>query len=464
MKNLPGSNRNRVLFITAPIHSHVSPTFYLADMLSENYDIYYTVYSESLADMVKVNGYTSVIDDKFRITKRQEYEYLLASKGKAGFWRVFWSIWTNEIYHHRKKQLLELIKAVNPDVIFIDIFHSADFLVLYGLLPEIKILFYNPMLSTYAGANFPLIPINYSEETELPLSVSATGNLGRTGKFRQVIFDNALRQQWPMLLQETKLSAAHVALRTHFGFLFDNIPEIILAPLELELIPDLISNNQHYMGLCLPGMAKSRDIDGTFDYMWNCVKMAKLNGDKIIYCSFGSFYDGPNTVLVDFLKRLLESISTFNDIQFICSVNTLVIEDVKGLKGISPKVHFFSRVPQLEILELADLHITHGGIGSIKESIHCAVPMLVYPLDLRYDQYGNGFRVEQHGLGLQGVLRDESSALIRDKILNILNNHEFNLSVRRFRDVCNKKYSKYRSEEILSELIESKSEFDGHVN
>ncbi len=38
-------------------------------------------------------------------------------------------------------------------------------------------------------------------------------------------------------------------------------------------------------------------------------------------------------------------------------------------------------VPQLEVLELTDVFITHGGMNSVNEGIHYHVPMVVIPVD-----------------------------------------------------------------------------------
>ena len=55
-------------------------------------------------------------------------------------------------------------------------------------------------------------------------------------------------------------------------------------------------------------------------------------------------------------------------------------------------------VPQLSVLEQADLFITHGGMNSIGESVVYGVPMIVVPNTV--EQAINAARVEQLGAGL----------------------------------------------------------------
>jgi MGT family glycosyltransferase len=41
-------------------------------------------------------------------------------------------------------------------------------------------------------------------------------------------------------------------------------------------------------------------------------------------------------------------------------------------------------VPQLEILERASLYITHGGVGSVHQSLYCGVPLLLVPQQVEH--------------------------------------------------------------------------------
>ena len=75
------------------------------------------------------------------------------------------------------------------------------------------------------------------------------------------------------------------------------------------------------------------------------------------------------------------------NIQVICSINDIIVQTLEYKREIPTNIHFFSRTPQLKVLENTDIFINHGGFGSVKESIEYSVPMLVYPLDMTYDMY-----------------------------------------------------------------------------
>src|SRR5262249_727370 len=64
-------------------------------------------------------------------------------------------------------------------------------------------------------------------------------------------------------------------------------------------------------------------------------------------------------------------------------------------------------LPQLELLKRSALVITHGGLGTIKECIEAAVPIIVFPQG--WDQTGNMARVAYHGIGIAGVRATRSA-------------------------------------------------------
>lgn len=58
----------------------------------------------------------------------------------------------------------------------------------------------------------------------------------------------------------------------------------------------------------------------------------------------------------------------------------------------------FPKVPQLEVLPLCDVFVTHGGMGSIMESVMFGVPMVVIPAF--GDQPANADNVQKLNMGI----------------------------------------------------------------
>jgi UDP:flavonoid glycosyltransferase YjiC (YdhE family) len=67
----------------------------------------------------------------------------------------------------------------------------------------------------------------------------------------------------------------------------------------------------------------------------------------------------------------------------------------------------------------ADVFVTHGGMNSIHDAIRFKVPMIVYPIEMNYDQPGNSSRVVYYKLGLRGDLDSETVEGLKRKIVEV---------------------------------------------
>lgn len=429
--------RKRVLFIPASIRSHILPTLYLADLLANEYDIYYAVTTKVLADIVSENGYKPVMNDHFRIAVGMESEFLRSKKRSSAFWQVLRSVYTNDVYYHRKQAMDELMNRLQPDLVIIDVFNSTDFLALYTYRSKVGLFFYNPMLSTYRVGNFPIVSESVWPRHESTTKKPATFTLKRFIRNpRDELYQAAMRHQWRALQKIVGLSTENKVMETPFTRLFADVPELLLAPLGFELSPEVRQPNQLYLGLCIRDSRIDTELDPDFAQQWAVILAQKQADTRLIYCSFGTFYTGSNRVLLTFIENLLEVVSLLDNVQLICSVNRLVIETIQAKHQYCNNVYFFSRVPQLQVLQQADVFITHGGLGSIKESIYYGVPMLVYPLDPHYDQNGNALKVEYHGIGLRGIFEYERSTQLKSKLEQLFSDTTFKKNIKTMRENC----------------------------
>jgi len=114
-----------------------------------------------------------------------------------------------------------------------------------------------------------------------------------------------------------------------------------------------------------------------------------------VYCSFGSQtanYPIRQRILRDVIKLLAVS----DRYQVVASMGSS--DEALCVQNQYPSVIVLKTVPQLDVLRRASAIITHGGLGTIKESILSEVPMLVIPFV--YDQPENARRVSYHKLGM----------------------------------------------------------------
>ena len=171
------------------------------------------------------------------------------------------------------------------------------------------------------------------------------------------------------------------------------------------------------------------------------LKRYKEQGKKIIYVSFGTvaagglwdFFStqrkmfGARSSGKEYCRPLWERIFEVlggNDEYAV--VMASMSEDPDALKGFDIPANFIVRrkCPQLEVLEVADAFITHGGFNSMVESISAQVPMLVLPYFA--DQFDNGKIVSKEGMGLDfsNPVLTCTTEVLRSNIERLLEDHD----------------------------------------
>jgi len=141
-------------------------------------------------------------------------------------------------------------------------------------------------------------------------------------------------------------------------------------------------------------------INDTFEFVGPSIDLTMRPGDfpfeqierkPLIYISLGTI----NNRRDDFYRRCFEA---FGDQpgQFILSVGQQT--DITQL-GIIP-ANFIVRnsVPQLAILQQADLFITHAGMNSLQEALYYGVPLVMIPQQI--EQLFNARIIERQGAGV----------------------------------------------------------------
>ncbi|MBB6730388.1 macrolide family glycosyltransferase [Cohnella zeiphila] len=142
---------------------------------------------------------------------------------------------------------------------------------------------------------------------------------------------------------------------------------------------------------------------------------SRTDTSRLIYISFGTVFNRA----VDFYKL---SFAAFGETEYtvILSVGSQTgMEELGDIPGNFIVRHY---VPQLEVLQRAQLFITHGGMNSASEGLYYGVPLLVLPQNAdqpvvarRVAEIGAGIHLDQEGLtaedlraAAERVLREES--------------------------------------------------------
>ncbi|MDP9234815.1 MAG: glycosyltransferase [Actinomycetota bacterium] len=109
----------------------------------------------------------------------------------------------------------------------------------------------------------------------------------------------------------------------------------------------------------------------------------------LVYLSLGSL----GSADVDLMKRLIEVLAETPH-RYIVSKGPRA-----GEFDLADNMWGEARLPQTNIIPLADLVITHGGNNTTTEALHFGKPMVVLPLF--WDQYDNAQRVQEVGCGVR---------------------------------------------------------------
>jgi MGT family glycosyltransferase len=117
----------------------------------------------------------------------------------------------------------------------------------------------------------------------------------------------------------------------------------------------------------------------------------KQEGQRLIYIAVGTVYQAN----LAFFQHCLEAFAD-SPYTVIMSIGTAV--DPTSLGPLPDNFAAAQYVPQLAVLEEADLFITHGGMNSINEAVMALVPMIVVPNTV--EQAINAARIEQLQSGL----------------------------------------------------------------
>lgn len=330
---------------------------------------------------------------------------------------------TDALYKQREKELQTLMHKLTPELILLDSHQGTDFIVLHPMLEEYSSCV--ALIHTYLPSDQiqDCPPIN---STLMPEDKSAircaqalqfTGNIatGIFDKIRYLGFDNRCiinRNRKANKIPADYFSKTSSLLTVNLK----GLPEFILSSKEFDYKENVIEG-RNYIG---PFVDKERVEIADVSYLEIAEAIrSDLQHRKrpLIYCSFGTVKSKSGKSVIKFFERLAQ-VCFRHDYVLIVATDKIDFTPREKLKNI----HFFKRVPQLEVLSMANVFITHGGFNSIKEAIDAQVPMLVYLANSYSDQPGNSSRVVYHQIGIRGKLNSDNESVIASRINDLLTN------------------------------------------
>ncbi|WP_161557556.1 nucleotide disphospho-sugar-binding domain-containing protein [Acidisarcina polymorpha] len=174
---------------------------------------------------------------------------------------------------------------------------------------------------------------------------------------------------------------------------------ITQVPKEFDFASPLWPEQLFHAGLISPP-----EVSTTTEFPWE-----RLTGDPFIYVTMGTMLNGSAERL-----RLVVQAAQAKGRQVVVSTGPYLQPDDLG--ELAENTITVSYAPQIDLLKLADLCITHGGLNTVLESLYHGVPLVVLPIG--FDQPGVAARVAHFGVGrflnTQTPDRDVLAAMIEE--------------------------------------------------
>ena len=244
------------------------------------------------------------------------------------------------------------------------------------------------------------------------------------------------RSKW-ICRQWTKEVAKGIELKTDCW-----LKEILYNPPELNLVytvrcfqpfaEDFPEENYKFLGVSI----YQRVMDKPF--------AMPTKQYPLIYISLGTIVNNAKS----FYKKCIRAFEHEN-VQVIMSIGSLVSRERLG--KIPDNFSIYSFVPQLEVLENADVFITHGGMNSVSESLYYGVPMIVIPF--MADQPLNAKRIEELHLGKKIEYKNITSEIIRTTTLSVMENSSIHKQILKIKKEMRSKNANVFGANVIAEYM-----------
>jgi zeaxanthin glucosyltransferase len=139
----------------------------------------------------------------------------------------------------------------------------------------------------------------------------------------------------------------------------------------------------------------------------------RLTGEPLIYASMGTILNGQAEVF----RTIAAGVAKHKGVQLVLSIGDQLEPEQMG--PVPSNAIIVKRAPQLELLKLASVCITHSGVNTVLESLAQGVPQVAIPVT--FDQPGIAARIAYHKTGvvtsLDKLTADHLSTLLNE-VLN----------------------------------------------
>jgi len=168
----------------------------------------------------------------------------------------------------------------------------------------------------------------------------------------------------------------------------------------------------------------------------------KLSDKPLVYASLGTLVNGLEYVY----KTILGAVGKLPQIQVVLSIGKNV--NLDDLGPIPSNTIVVRTAPQIELLKMAALCITHAGLNTVLEALAQGVPMVAIPI--AYDQPGVAARIAHHYVGEFLDLENLTPERLLQTIQTVLQNPNYGERARYFQEII----AQTRGLDVAADVIE----------
>jgi UDP:flavonoid glycosyltransferase YjiC (YdhE family) len=218
------------------------------------------------------------------------------------------------------------------------------------------------------------------------------------------------------------------------------LPELMFCPKEFDFPQAETSAQRFYIEASIDLDRKEIPFDWSRIDPDKSLLYACLGSQNHLYRQSGRFY-----------SSMIDCMRDRPDLQAILVIGAQ--QNSADFNSIPPNVLLINQAPQIEILKKASIVLTHGGLGTIKESIFFGAPMIVLPV--MREQPMNAARVTHHGLGLRADINAVTPRQISTLVERIEGSQLIRQNLRRMQAIFHEAEASEKGVEIIERFLSS---------
>ncbi len=372
----------KYIFLSLPAHGHVNPTLAVVRELVERGEEVICYLTEEFRSAIEATGASF---RAYQSTVRKLETPTDTTQGVANKLPV----WMMDESTFVMPQVMESIRAEQPDCIL------YDTLCLWGRLAA-------------ASLHVPSVLLRPS------FAPGSSGSMAASGKSADGDPMNQMMVRMEKVFQQLNEPLADLCraysvkpFEARELFLKSEPFTLIFVPREFQPGGEKFDQRFVFVGPSI----QPRQYTGDFP-------LEKLRDKTVLYISLGTVYNNH----VEFYNQCFEAFGD-TDWQVVLSTGKHINPDQLG--AVPENFLVAPSVPQLDVLQHADVFITHCGMNSILESLYYGVPMVAVPQMPGQKQTAK--RIQELGLGIELDKDNLSVETLRTAVERVMNDPDFQI-------------------------------------